>query len=488
MFKSIPASNLVAVYPAVLGAGGNPLGLNTNILNDAAVYPNYEYFNADTVGEHYGLSSDEYKFAVTYFNGYKGASTRPNSLFITKYNDSDVAARLIGGSVASLTLEQLKTITGTLSVTIDGVVKSGTVDLSTATSFSNAATIIATAISVSVEYNAQIKAFVITSGTVGAISTISYATGAAAPLLFLSADKGAVLDNDTTADTPASAAFRMKNYSENFATITYIGTSFDEDTLKAFAAWNTTQNGRYWFLTYGLDPLAIVPNSAVAFGAWLAETEQNGTTPLYGELVHAALACGYAASINFEEANGRTTMAFRSQDGVAATVTDEQTAEALISNGYSFYGAWATANDRFVMFGNGAVSGDFKWVDNYLFQIFLNSQFQLANMSALQTYKSIPYNADGQAIVRAVMQDPIDQGVNFGGIRTGIQLSNQQASAINLELGFDAASQLFTKGWVLSVVLPSAQARANRESFIIKFFYTDGSSLQRIEMTSTNVQ
>ena len=86
------------------------------------------------------------------------------------------------------------------------------------------------------------------------------------------------------------------------------------------------------------------------------------------------------------------------------------------------------------------------------------------------------------------MQDPIDQGVNFGGIRAGVNLSNSQKFQVNQEAGFDAAAQLFSKGWALSVTVPNSQVRVERESFIIKFFYTDGSSMQRLEMTSTNVQ
>lgn len=487
MFKSIPASHIAAVYPAVLGAGGNPLGLNTNILADGAIYPNYEYTAAETVGAHYGLSSDQYKFATVYFNGFKGATTRPRSLFITKYNGAASKARLIGGSVASVTLAQLKTINGTLSVTINGTVKSGTVNLSAVGSFSDAAVTIGTAITATCEYNAQIKAFIVSSTTTGAASTISFASGVAAPLLFLSSDKGAIVDNNTVADTVNTAAARMTSYDSNFATITHIGGSFNDNVLKELATWSTQQQDRYHLVTWGIDPLAIVPNSTVAFGAWAKEFT-SGVTPVYGTLDKAAFFCAIDASVNYEETNGRTTSAFRSQDGLVPEVTDQATADALVSNGYSYYGAWATANDRFLMAGNGMVTGDFKWIDNYMFQVFLNSQFQLASVIGLQNYGSIPYSADGIAIRRAILQDPINQGVNFGGVRAGVVLSEQQKNIINSEAGFDAASQLFTKGWALSIQLPSAQARANREPFIEKFFYTDGSSLQRIEMTSTNVQ
>ena len=489
MFKSIPASHIAAVYPAVLSAGGNPLGLNTNILDERAVYPNYEYTSAVRVGEHYGLSSDEYKFATIYFNGYKGATTRPNSLFITKYNAADVAARLIGGSVASVTIAQLQAITaGTLDVAIDGGNKQATpINLSTANTFSDAAALLTTALGSTVEYNAQLKAFIIPSITTGTGSTLSYANGTVADLLNLTQAKGALVDNDTLADTVNTATGRMLAYTSNFATITYIGDSFDDDKLKELATWNTLQKDRYHLVTYGVDPLATTPNNAASFGAWAVQYT-SGVTPVYGGLDKAAFFCSIDASVNYEETNGRTTTAFRSQDGLIPEVTDQATADALVSNGYSYYGAWATANDRFLMVGNGAVTGDFKWIDNYMFAVFLNSQFQLASVESLANYSSIPYNADGVAIRRAVLQDPIDQGVNFGGIRAGVTLTQQQKNIINSEAGFDAASQIFTKGWALSIQLPSAQARANREPFIEKFYYTDGSSLQRIELTSTNVQ
>lgn len=489
MFKSIPASHIAAVYPAVLSAGGNPLGLNTNILDENAIYPNYEYTSAVLVGEHFGLSSDEYKFATVYFNGYKGASTRPNSLFITRYNAVARGAQLIGGSVKSVTIAQLQAITaGTLEVTIDGAAKTATpINLSTANTFSDAAVVITTALGADVEYNAQLQAFIIVSGTNGAGSTLSYATGTVAELLNLTQAKGALVDNDTLADTVNTATARMLAYTSNFATITYIGAAFSDAVLKELAAWNTAQNSRYHLVTYGVDPLATTPNNSASFGAW-AKEYTTGVTPVYGALDKAAFFCSIDASVNYSETNGRTTSAFRSQDGLIPEVTDEATADALVSNGYSYYGAWATANDRFLMAGNGQVTGDFKWIDNYMFAVFLNSQFQLASVQSLVNYKSIPYNADGIAIRRAVLQDPIDEGVNFGGIRAGVQLTQQQQNIINAEAGFDAASQIFTKGWALSIQLPSAQDRANREPFIEKFFYTDGSSLQRIELTSTNVQ
>ena len=495
MFKSIPASNIAAVYPAVLSAGGNPLGLNTNLVSSDALYPSYEYFSADSVGESLGYDSKEYDFAKVYFGGYDGASTRPNSLFITLYNPVAASAKLISGSVKSMSLDTLKASSGEITIVVNGTSVTKTVDLSAATSFSNAAEIIETALNpttpadkvVTVTYRGEMNVFVIKTVTVGESATISFATGDFADDIKLSQAQGAVQVNGSDIDTAKTLFQRMTSYTSNFATVTYTDSNFSDEFKKDFAKELASTSGRYWFVTYDLDPSSTIANNPSSFGAWLKDSQVSGVTPIYGEMKHAALACGYAASVNYEDLNGRTTLAYRSQDGVEATVTDEQTAMALESNGYSYYGAWATANDRFVMFGNGSVSGDFAWVDNYLFQVFLNSQFQLAMVNMLRN-ANIPYNRDGIEIVRANLQDPIEQGVNFGGIRAGVELTNSQKNEINREVGFDASNQIFTRGWALSITLPSAQTRASRGSFLIKFFYTDGSSLQRIEMTSTNVQ
>lgn len=486
MFKSIPASNIAAIYPAVIGGGGNPLGLNTTLFVQEAIYSNYEYFSAELVGQHYGLTSSAYKFATVYFNGFEGATTRPNSLFIATYNADEVSASLTGGNITGTSIEKLKLINGSFSITVDGVVKNATVDFATVNSYSDAAALIATSLGLTCIYQSVTKSFLIKSNTSGETSSISFASLGIAADLKLTEATGAVKNNHTTQDTPETAAKNALSFSQNFVNFTYASQIFDDATLKEFALWITAQNDRFKLYAWSLDPIAL-GQSGASFGNWAIENT-SGIVPVYGELSDAALMCAVSASINYEETEGRTTTMFRTQEGANPKVTDEADVETLNKNGYSYIGAWATSNDRFIFIGNGAVTGKFKWIENFDFQVFLNSQFQLSAINMFMSSKSIPYNDQGIATLRAYLQDPIDQGVNFGGIRAGVKLDNSQKFQVNQEAGYDAASQLFTKGWALSISLPSAQVRAARESFIVKFFYTDGSSLQRLEMTSTNVQ
>lgn len=486
MFDSIPASNIAAVYPAVIGGGGNPLGLNTTLFVSDAVYPNFEYTTPNLVGQHYGLTSEIYKGAVVYFKGFDGATTRPNSLFISAYNKQDIAAYLVGGDVSGLTTAQIKAITGTLSVVIDGVEKSGNIDLSTANSLSDAAQVIATALTINCTYAANLKGFVIKSGTTGEGSTLSFANGATAEALKLTQATGAILNNDVLADSAETAAKRALKFSKNFVNFTFSPDTMNEAAYRAFSSWVTLQDSRYKFYVWSMDPLWL-GQSGLDFPVWAAENTE-GIVPLYGAFDKAMFFCGVSASVNYEETNGRTTTMFRSQAGLVAEVTDEDEANLLKSKGCSFYGAWATANDRFQMAGIGAVTGKFKWIDNQDFWIFLASQIQLADINMLRSQGTVPYNQIGEAIQRAYLQDPINQGVNFGGIQAGVQLSEAQKFQINQEAGFDAASQLFTKGWAISIQQPSTQVRIERGTPIRKIFYTDGSSVQRLETTVTNVQ
>ena len=78
--------------------------------------------------------------------------------------------------------------------------------------------------------------------------------------------------------------------------------------------------------------------------------------------------------------------------------------------------------------------------------------------------------------------------LNFGGIQSGISLSEAQKTQINYEAGFDAARQIQSTGYCLLIQDATAQVRGQRGSLPIKLWYTDGGSVQTVNMSSINVQ
>lgn len=492
MFQSIPASQIVNVNPSVLSSGGSPLSMNAVFLSENANLPTgraVSFATADSVGEYFGFTSAEYQAAAVYFKGFDGSTIKPGTLIFFAYNKAAEGAFLLGASVKSLSLNELKKINGTLSVIIDGSEKKAdSLNLSGAKSFSNAAELIGTALgSVTVTFDSQLQAFKVASSTTGTTSTIAFATGTTADALGLSENAGASISQGSNTTTPTETMQAVIGSTLNWATFTTITEPTLEEKLE-FAKWSNNQNQRFLYVGWGKEATATQTGNTTSFGAKLKEAEYSGATAVYGGLDKAAFLCGTVASIDFTEKQGRITLKFKGQSGLTADVTDATIAKNLEDNGYNYYGAWATANDRFLFLSPGQISGEWKWIDAYINQIRLNSQLQLAIITLLTTAKSVPYNDIGIALQRAACNDPINEALNFGSIQVGVSLSEQQKAIINNYTGVDAASQVEAQGYYLYIGKATAQTRGNRESFPMKLFYTDGGSLHSVNLASINVQ
>jgi len=489
---SIPASRIVTINPSAIGTGGNPLAMNTLLITGSTerVIGVQQFGSAAEVGAFFGLTSPEYKFAGRYFLGYDGATRIPSALYVTESPAAALPAILRGGSVRSMTLEQLKTVTGDLIVTVDGSPITVPVNFSAVTSFSEAAALLTDTSNFVGDFNEQQQCFELNTIDTGTTANISFASGPAGISLKLDQAAGAKKEGGRGVATAAELMAMALNNTQNFGVITHASQQ-ERAKLEDFAEWTTLQNSRFAFVGLDNQGSALVANNAASFGAWLSETEQNGTTPYYGTVEQVAALCGGIAAIDFKRTNGRRNIMFMKQSGIAATISDEADYTALMSNGYTFYGEFATANDEFRFNVNGAVSGQFKWLDNYVNQIYLNAQFQLAMMTMLTNYGFIPYNQEGLAYHRAAAADPIQEMLNFGGIVPLVDpsaLSNQQKSIINTQAGYDIIPTLLSKGWAIDIKIPDAQTRGLRGSFPFTFWYTDGGSVQSVNMASINVQ
>lgn len=150
--STIPVSEVVTVTPSVLPAGGSAVAIVGLVLTASSRVPigAVQAFSSQAaVAAYFGATSAEAQNAAVYFNGYDGSTKKPSTILFTQYPVAAVAAYLRGGNISGLTLTQLQAITGTLSITIDSVAKSGSPNLSGATSFSNAGSIIGKALGIS---------------------------------------------------------------------------------------------------------------------------------------------------------------------------------------------------------------------------------------------------------------------------------------------------------------------------------------------------
>jgi hypothetical protein len=361
-----------------------------------------------------------------------------------------------------------------------------------------------------VTFDSVSGAFVITSGITGSPSTAAFATGTLAASLLLTSATGATLSQGAAAAVPATFMNAIIAQTTNWAPFF---TSFDPDsgngnTIKlAFAAWTNSVAPRYVYLAWDTD---ITPTESVPAVSSLGNQVNNvlnysGVVPIYepSDLNHAAFIAGAIAAINFSATNGRITFAFRTQTGLEAAVTNQTAAVNLggaplvsgsFGNGYNFVGAFGTANQSFVNYKRGTVSGPFKWLNSYVFQIWLTNQFQLAAEEYMTSIGSFPFDTDGytafeSAMVGTVQEPgPIQQGLTFGMYAGGVTLSAAQVQEVNLLAGVNIATTLQTQGWYFQVLDPGPTVRASRGSPIIRFIYVDQGDVQAIDIPVVSAQ
>lgn len=491
---TIPASAIVSSNPGVISAGGSPLALNGVILTQNTLLPTNavrSFSSPDAVSAFFGSASAEYSVAQTYFLGFDNSTIKPSTLYFAPYVLADRGAWLQSGSFAGYTLTQIQALTGVLTVVVDGVsFTSSTINLSAASSFSNAATLIAAGFTgtgkPTCAWNAVNSTFTLSSATTGASSTIAYATGTLSAGLKFTSATGAILSQGDTADTPDSAMNVVKAATQNWVDFMTLWEPVTADK-QLFAVWANAQNQRYMYVAWDTDAQAIINGSTTCFGVVAKNLAYDGVMVVYNTKECAAFVLGSTASIDTTQTNGRITYAFKSQSGFVPTVTDEQTANNLLANGYSFYGSYATANDQFNFFYNGQISGKWKFGDSFIDQVKLNSDLQLADVNLLTNVKSVPYNQPGYALIRSAMLDPIVSALNFGSIRTGVTLSLSQKAQVNSAAGKDVASIIETQGYYLQILDPGSITRGQRGSPIINLWYTDGGSVHKISFASVAV-
>jgi hypothetical protein len=497
---AIPASHIVSVIPRVITGGSADLELNGLLLTDNPIISAstmvLEFPSAAAVGDYFGRPSVEYAAADVYFTSYNNKFTAPKAFFVARRIVSAAPAWLRGARL-SKTLAQLKAVTaGGLTLSIDSTaVAVSEVDLSGATSFSDAAALLQTALAAqkagtTVSYSSLTGAFTITSPTAGADSEVSFAapgTGTdLSALLNLTQEAGAVLSAGMEALSVPEQMTKIRARTENWVSFTTAWEAEAEEMLE-WASWASNNYG-WLYVAYSTNPATVSADSAADPASVLKAAGYDHTAIVYGSLEYAAFILGVVASVAWQRVNGTITAAFKKQSGLAPMVADEGTASILEAKNCNYFGNFATRNAEFVFLYPGCLSAsDYGYIDPYVNSVWLNNRLQVALMDGITSAGRVPYNQRGYTMIKAWMMDPVNAARNNAAIEPGVVLSERQKSEVINEAGLDISSELWTQGYYIQVLDPGAQARARRDSPVVSLWYTYGGAVQRIEVASTAI-
>ena len=504
---TIPASELVKITPRVLAGTGTDLVFNGLFLTDSdralASGEIQRFYDADSVAKYFGYSSNEYKAAKVYFAGYKNALTAPSELLITGSMRTARGVFASGKTLNDLSgvLTALKSAKN-LSMNVGGNEYTYTVDLSDANSISGALSTINNAITTGgQDYALELinsdgrSAHVEITETTASTDAITEISGDVAVALGIATADLAINQPGYTITTLDRVLALVCDNSMNWVTFTTIPAS-DSNNLSyaenvAIVTWLADQfaeGNQFLYVRWTDEAQVITSSDTTSVTYQLRQLEADGLTHVYNDFTYAAFVMGCAASIAWDRNNSTITLAYKAQSGLGAVIRDKASARNLTANGVNFMGDYASRNDDFILFQNGQMDGQFKWIDTYLNSTWLNNALQVQILAGFALTARVPYTDTGYALIRGWVQDVADRAIANGTIDTGVSLSETQKNEIQRETGgIDISTELYNSGYYLQIVDATAQIRQQRQSPACNFWYTYGGSIHKINLPSTAI-
>lgn len=492
---AITASNLVQVLPRILKATGQDLVFNGVVLDsNSTLKANtaVAFSSASEVGEYFGTSSNEYKFASTYFGGFDNSQVKPATLYFYRLNGEAISAWVRGEALNVKTA--LSTITaissGSITFEIDGVAKQYTgLDLSACTSFSDVADVLNTAFDgeATIAFNSQFNAYILTNATSGATSVLTVPSGDIATALGFNAET-AVISDGQDANTMTQSMENLTDKFTNFVTFTTLDEPTDEEALELaqWATTNYTAGVLYLYVCWDTSEANYDPNNNSVISEQL-QLENVGATCVCFGVTMAAFVMGVTASIAWDQVNSTITYAFKHLSGFGANVDKTSYANALDKHKVLYMGNFSTRNDNFILSYNGAMLGEWDWLDAYINAVWLCNALQVQLMAMFQSANRIPYNENGYAKIRSNCKDVINRAINNGVIDLGVNISNAQKAELTTLLGADYSDEIRNNGYFLQIVDATAAIRQARNTPSINLVYTYAGAVHKLIVPATAV-
>lgn len=493
---TIPLSVDFSITPNVVTPAGSAVDANGLMLTDNELIPVgavASFFTAADIAALTGSNSKEFLAAQQYFNGYDNSSVIPGELLMYRMVTADAAGYLLSGSLKGTPLSVLKAIpSGTITLFVDGTSTTSTsIDLSTATSFSDIATKLQVGIGatkVAVDWLPLANRFIIRSNTTGADSEVSFAiAGALATGLLLTQDTAATVSPGADATTLTDTMNGIINTNQNWVLFNSL-VELADDQKQELCAWASASHSRFGYVVHDNTAAGTVANNANCFVQKVVKANgYENVFPVYGSYLYSVTALAYAASVDFARTNGRVSFKFLAFPGIAPNVSDLATALALKSNGYNFYGSYSLNKTMKQYASDGAITGKYLWLDSFIDQVWINANLVGAYANLFTNNQSFSFNANGYGAVQAATIDPAEQAINFGAIQRGVVLDQAQIRIVNNTVGRDISATLFSQGWFLYIPTQTGAARIERDLKGVILYYVDGQLIQSITMSSTAI-
>lgn len=516
---SLPYSKFVPITAAVqspsftvekkhmLLAMDNPLiGASTPYLtySGASALTN---FKAD-----FGSEIPEYTVVSKYFSFLSKTGTAPEKLIVARWY-KEAAAPFVKGSKKLATVAELKAVSnGSFKLALGASEFEVVVDLSAISSYSDAASLIQTAVQANssggeaftgatVVYNPISGGFIITSGAKGSEATIGAVTAGItgtdlSAMLGLAA---AELSQGVNAETYAEFCDRIYNANSGGYSITTIE-PVDVDSIQAAVAWLQGIVGNQTLDTMVRLVFNITDKTeAKTLQSTLNELGYTGYVVCYdpeGEYVNA-LDCAICAAIDFNVANGSINFNFQPATGYTPItklgdvvnyqqgLTNLSLAEELDNLCISYVYSVGFGEQEEILYGMGLMQGDFATEDVQVNESALEIDIQTAVMNGFVSLNKLKLQGqDAKEFIASIVTPSFERFKINGAIAQGGTLSNTDRNSIYQATGNDAAADAVeSNGYYFQVQdLTTEDIKARRVRILV--CYLCGGVVNKIMITN----
>ena len=496
---SISIDKLIPVKDTVLNFAAKYMRLIGLYLTDNTQIPTSQrvltFTSLKSVGEFFGYDSKEYFASINYFAGYDGSLTTPSSLNFARYVSETTKPEILGGLVLAK-LATIKAIVGsTFDIKLNGTTYStGVLDLSTATSYSDVGNKIITALKTNNEdiatlaivmtFNSNKNNYVLTINDTAETWEFDYcATTDLSLALSMTKATGAYLSNSIATQTPAQNMDAIVSFDKNWVSFAKLITLTDADQL-ALCNWAAERGTNYTYVLFTTDTTVLDINNNDNIIGQVNELNIKNIIKVFGGIELAAFTMGVGACINYTQVNGVLTWAFKSQTGLAYTCNSDQEYDVLTAKGVNFYGNFSSKSDTYLFYQAGKISGDYVFIDNFYNQVWLSDALQNKAAVLFKNTRKIGNGDVGYQQIRSTIGLVMSYALINGVCQTNVEVSEEEAKALENILGFDISGDIYNNGFYLQIGNPTTENKVNRVAPDSNLFYTNNGAIQKLPINT----
>ena len=426
------------------------------------------------IGEYFGVTSDEYAFANKYFDFSTSANTEPQKLGFARYNQNTGTSSTLISSVV-VPLSYLQEIAGAdMSITVgDNLVELTGVNLSSATSYADVATLLTTAFDGavdSVSYDATNKRFVIADA-----NELSYATGDLAVELGLTQGV-AILSESSLAKTATQTVSDSAELSNNFFSFCFLDTLTTAD-ITSVAQWTHNQNVKYM---YSVD---VTPSNYAEVQE--AVKNYNGvalTLDKYAENAEFMPMSAFAA-VDYNKPNSTMDVFYKQFADVTPSVTTNSERLVYDPLRINYYGTTQQAGQAVSFYQDGLLQGDITSMTVYANEAWLKDSFITDVMNLRMGLDSLPANNTGKSLVISSLMNTVNKALNNGVVLAGKELDATQKAFITTITGDeDGWIAVQNSGYRLSAeIVKYTEYGIEKYKISFLFVYSKGDTINYVD-------